>query len=178
VCVVALLVAYAAMAYTASLAKGCSFDEAQQLAVGYNVWLNADYRIEGANGDFIKRWATLPYLISRPDFVDRDDPAWKRGDAYELGRRFFFDVGNQPERLLRQGRAMVVVLGVVAAPRGNVCGAAAGGGGGWGGGGGVGWCLRGRALCSARRADWFPWGCSRLVRTCWRWARSSPPTWR
>ena len=114
VCVVALLVAYAAMAYTASLTKGCSFDEAQQLAVGYNVWLNADYRIEGANGDFIKRWATLPYLISRPNFVDRDDPAWKRGDAYELGRRFFFDVGNQPERLLRQGRAMVVVLGVVA----------------------------------------------------------------
>ena len=112
VCVVALLIAYAAMSYTASFTKGVSFDEGQQLAVGYNIWLNDDYRIEGANGDFIKRWATLPFLLSRPTFVGRDDPHWQRGEAYQMGNRFFFGLGNQPEALLWQGRAMVVLLGV------------------------------------------------------------------
>lgn len=107
-----LLIAYAAMAYSAALTKGLSFDEGQQLAVGYNIWLNDDYRIEGANGDFIKRWATLPYLVSRPNFVGRDDPYWRRAEPYEVGYRFFFGVGNRPEALLRQSRAMVVWLGV------------------------------------------------------------------
>lgn len=110
--VAGLLIAYAAMAYSASLTKGLSFDEGQQLAVGYNIWLNDDYRIEGANGDFIKRWATLPFLVSRPNFVGRDDPHWRRAEPYEVGYRFFFGVGNRPEALLRQSRAMVVLLGV------------------------------------------------------------------
>jgi hypothetical protein len=107
-----LLIVYAAMAFSASLTKGVSFDEGQQLAVGYNIWLNNDYRIEGANGDFIKRWATLPYLVSRPKFVGRDDPYWRRAEPYEVGYKFFFEVGNRPEELLRQGRAMMVLLGV------------------------------------------------------------------
>lgn len=110
----ALLAAYAAMAYTAALVKGVSFDEGLQLAVGYNLWLNHDYRMEGANGDFVKRWATLPFLLSRPAFVPRGDPAWQNPRPYELGRRFLFELGNRPESLLRQARAMMVLLGVVA----------------------------------------------------------------
>lgn len=111
----ALLLLYAVMAYTASLEKGVSFDEGEQLAVGYNIWVNQDYRIEGANGDFIKRWATLPYLLTRPQFVGKDDPYWRRGEPYELGSRFLFDVGNAPEVLLQQARIMAVLLGVAVA---------------------------------------------------------------
>lgn len=110
--VAALLLVYALMAYTAALTKGLSFDEGQQLAVGYNLWLNGDYRMEGANGDFIKRWATLPFLVSRPNFVGQADPNWRRADAYAVGYAFFFEAGNRPERLLRQARAMAVLLGV------------------------------------------------------------------
>lgn len=107
-----LLGIFASLAFTASLAKGVSFDESLQLAVGYNIWLNHDLRIEGANGDLVKRWATLPFLVSRPKFVACDDPMWKGSRAYDLGWRFFFELGNQPESLLRQGRAMIVLLGV------------------------------------------------------------------
>ncbi|MBI5770738.1 MAG: glycosyltransferase family 39 protein [Verrucomicrobia bacterium] len=110
--VTALLAAYAAMAFTASLQKGQSFDEGQQLAVGYNLWLRGDYRIEGANGDLIKRWATLPYLITRPNFPGTDDPYWLKAEPYLLAHRFFFELGNRPEALLRQGRAMMVLMGV------------------------------------------------------------------
>jgi hypothetical protein len=101
------------MAWTATLSKGVSFDEGLQLAVGYNLWLNGDYRIEGANGDLVKRWATLPFLVTRPAFVGHDDPWWRAGGAYELGQRFLFELGNRPETILRQGRAMIALLGVL-----------------------------------------------------------------
>lgn len=111
--VVAILLAlYAALAWSGSWSKGVSFDEGLQLAIGYNIWRNHDLRIEGANGDFVKRWATLPYLISRPNFVARDDPFWKKSRSYDLARRFLFECGNQPEALLRQARAMIALLGV------------------------------------------------------------------
>ncbi|MBI5688695.1 MAG: glycosyltransferase family 39 protein [Verrucomicrobia bacterium] len=108
----ALLVAYAVLATMASRRQGLSFDEGLQLAVGYNLWVHHDYRIEGANGDLIKRWATLPFLALQPKFVGRDDPLWLAGNAYELGRRFLFGLGNSPEQLLWVSRAMVTVIGV------------------------------------------------------------------
>ncbi len=109
-----LLAVYAALAATASWNKGVSFDEGVHLAVGYNQWLHGDYRMEGANGDFVKRWATLPYLVTRPAFPGFDSAALRRGDSYELARRFLFESGNPPEALLAQARAMIVLLGVAA----------------------------------------------------------------
>lgn len=108
----ALLLAYAVMAYSATWSKGVSFDEGEQLAVGYNIWRNHDLRIEGANGDLVKRWATLPYLISQPEFIRRANPLWKNSEPYGLAHRFLFELGNRPESLLRQGRAMMVLLGL------------------------------------------------------------------
>lgn len=110
--VAGLLTVYALLASLAARRQGLSFDEGLQLAVGYNLWVHGDYRIEGGNGDLIKRWATLPFLVLQPKFVGRDDPLWLKGDAYELGRRFLFELGNPPEQLLRASRAMVTVLGV------------------------------------------------------------------
>lgn len=101
------------LAWTASLRKGPAFDESLQLAVGYNLWLNGDYRIEGGNGDFVKRWATLPFLLTRPGFVAADDPHLRSSAPYELGHRFLFELGNQPELLLAQSRAMIALLSIL-----------------------------------------------------------------
>ena len=109
---VLLLAAYATMAFTASLGKTVSYDEGEELAVGYNIWLRKDFRMESANGDLVKRWATLPYLFSRPAFPRQSDFFWRKGDAYEVGREFFFKCGNDPASLLREGRAMNIVLGI------------------------------------------------------------------
>lgn len=110
--VFALLSTYATMAWTATLDKGPSFDEGLHLAVGYNLWLNGDYRMEGANGDLVKRWATLPYLLTKPRFLSDEDKYWKESAPYEVAHRFLFQLGNRPESLLWQGRAMVALLGV------------------------------------------------------------------
>ena len=110
--VIGLLVAYAAITLTASLHKGLSFDEGEEIAIGYNLWLRHDFRMEAANGDLVKRWATLPLLVSKPHFPGTDDPFWQRGESYPVAFQFFFQCGNQPENLLLAARAMTVILGV------------------------------------------------------------------
>jgi hypothetical protein len=107
-----LLAAYAAMSYSASWEKGLTVDEGAQIAAGYNIWLHSDYRMEGGNGDFIRRWATLPLLVTRPKFDGAALPGWRAGNAYATAYSFFFQTGNRPESILRQTRAMVVLLGV------------------------------------------------------------------
>ena len=112
IAVLALLVIYAVVALTASLQKGMSYDEGQQIAVGYNIWLRNDLRLEAANGDLVKRWATLPLLLSRPSFPSVENPYWRAGGAYQVAYAFFFDLGNDPRSLLLQCRTMVLVFGV------------------------------------------------------------------
>ena len=112
--VVALLVFYVGMALSASWQKGMSFDEGLQIATGYNIWLRNDLRIEASNGDLVKRWATLPLLLSKPAFPPVTDADWRVGRAYHVAFKFFFEQGNDPRDLLRQCRAMVLVFGVAA----------------------------------------------------------------
>jgi hypothetical protein len=109
---IALLALYAVLSFSASLHKGPSFDEAEELAVGYDIWTHHDFRMEGANGDFIKRWATLPYLITRPNPATTDNDYWRGAKAYRYGFEFFFQSGNEPEWLLLQGRLMALLIGI------------------------------------------------------------------
>jgi hypothetical protein len=109
--VAGLLVLYLFMALSAAQQKGTAFDEGLHLAAGYNSWLHHDFRFDPANGDFVKRWAALPLLVARPAFPARADPAWREGDIYTVGFKFFFESGNDPAMLLAQGRAMVALLG-------------------------------------------------------------------
>jgi len=112
VCVAALLALYAALAYSAAWHKGPSFDEEEQIAAGYDMWVRHDFRMETANGDLVKRWATLPLLVSRPHLPPTTDRRWREGEPYVVGYEFFFQCGNAAESLLRQCRAMMVLLGM------------------------------------------------------------------
>jgi hypothetical protein len=111
IAVAALLAIYAALALAASMGKGVSFDEAEQIAVGYDIWARHDFRMETANGDLVKRWAALPLLISRPTLPSTSDLRWRQGEPYVVGYEFFFQCGNHPESLLLQCRAMMVLMG-------------------------------------------------------------------
>ncbi len=112
IAVAVLLVLYAVQALWFSRVKGSSFDEGEELFTGYNIWLRGDFRMEGANGDFVKRWATLPLLVTRPHMVSTADPAWRAGDPYWAGFRFLFESGNDADAILLQGRCMIVLLGM------------------------------------------------------------------
>ena len=80
--VAALLVAYVIMALGASRQKGLSYDEGEEIAIGYNIWRNHDLRMEAANGDLVKRWATLPLLLNKSVFPPKENPCWRAGGAY------------------------------------------------------------------------------------------------
>ena len=110
--VAGLLALYAAMALTGSVGKGASYDESEELAVGYDIWQRADFWMEGANGDFVKRWATLPYLFTEPRLPAMEDLNWKNAEPYGLGYQFLFNNHNSPKWLLLQGRAMILLLGI------------------------------------------------------------------
>ncbi|HTB63489.1 MAG TPA: glycosyltransferase family 39 protein, partial [Opitutales bacterium] len=112
--VAVLLALYAIMAIGGSLHKGPSFDEAEELAVGYNIWMYQDFRMESANGDLVKRWDTLPFLFTHPKPAPTDNDYWRKAKAYRFGNEFFFENGNAPDWLLLQGRAMAVWFGVAA----------------------------------------------------------------
>jgi tetratricopeptide (TPR) repeat protein len=101
------------MALSAARQKSPAFDELPHLTAGYNIWLNHDFRFDAGNGDFVKRWAALPLMFSRPAFPPRSDPDWRQGDFFATGFTFFFHSGNDPALLLAQGRAMVALLGAV-----------------------------------------------------------------
>jgi len=107
-----LLAFYAILALATANRRGLTFDESEELASGYNIWLNHDFRMEGANGDFVKRWATVPFLVSQPNFPATTDSNWLKGEPYVLGYEFFFVNGNNPRGLLLQGRLMVILLGL------------------------------------------------------------------
>jgi tetratricopeptide (TPR) repeat protein len=108
-----LLTLYFVMALSASLHKSPAFDEIAHLTGGYNVWLRHDFRFDSGNGDFVKRWAALPLVFSKPAFAPVSDPDWRQGDIFVNSFSFFFNRGNAPDSLLIQGRAMVALLGVL-----------------------------------------------------------------
>jgi hypothetical protein len=107
-----LLAGYFVMAVSASRTKSTTFDEIVHVTAGYSAWINHDQRFDPGNGDFVKRWAVLPLLITRPNFPPLEGEAWRNGDFFPMSRDFMFHRGNDPDAILLQSRSMVALLGV------------------------------------------------------------------
>ncbi|HTU01650.1 MAG TPA: glycosyltransferase family 39 protein, partial [Candidatus Sulfotelmatobacter sp.] len=106
-----LLALHAMLALSAIGRRGFAIDEIDHLTMGYSEWVTHDYRVDTANGDLIKRWASLPLLATRPRFPGGPgDASWRDGNYLKLGEEFFFSSGNNPDRMLLAGRAMAVLV--------------------------------------------------------------------
>ena len=110
--VAALLVLFYGLALSATLDKCTCYDEIAHLTAGYSYWLFNDYRLQPENGNLPQRWAALPLLTTRPTFPDREQLIWQHAHVWKVGREFFYKLGNDADRLLLQGRAMMALLGV------------------------------------------------------------------
>lgn len=109
----ALLGAYFAFATSAAASKSNTFDEIAHLTAGYAYWTLDDYRLQPENGNFPQRLAAIPAVLTGATFPPLDDPDWRRSDVYAFGRTFFFESGNDIDRLLTRGRAVIALLGVL-----------------------------------------------------------------
>jgi len=107
--VAALLSLYGFMALSSIREKSTTFDEVAHLTAGYSYWLPGAFRMNPELGIVAQRWASLPLLVSKPQFPDSDEPWW-RTDSFVMGRRFFYEEGNDYGAMLRRGRTMIVVL--------------------------------------------------------------------
>ena len=109
---IAILIAvlHAAMSITATEDKSPTFDEPAHLTAGYSYWLTNDFRLNPVNGSLPMRWAALPLLFSRPSFASATGRGWQRAEDGLTGHEFFYEVGNDSDRILREGRMMIALL--------------------------------------------------------------------
>jgi hypothetical protein len=109
---IALLIAilHATMSITATEEKSPTFDEPAHLTAGYGYWLKNDFRLDPENGNLSQRWAALPLLFTRPNFISEKDRGWQEADEGQTGRQFFYELGNDSDRMLRRGRMMISIL--------------------------------------------------------------------
>ena len=98
------------MAVTAVSTKSPTFDEPTHFAAGYSYWLRHDFRLDPESGNLPQRWATLPLLFTHPKFVSTEAESWRAADQGAVGSEFLYDVGNNPELLLGEGRRMMAVV--------------------------------------------------------------------
>ncbi len=110
--IVLLLAGYYYMTVSASRTKGTTFDEAVHITAGYNAWRLHDHRFDPGNGDFLKRWATLPLLFSSPNFPPLDSANWRTAEFVLFSRDLLFHSGNDPDSILLQTRRIAALIGV------------------------------------------------------------------
>jgi hypothetical protein len=99
------------LAITAISGKSNTFDEIAHLTAGYGYWTAGTYHLNPENGNLPQRFAALPLLGSGCRFVPADDPALARGQVWDVGRRFFFELGNPIDPLLLRSRALMATTG-------------------------------------------------------------------
>src|SRR6266446_3919575 len=106
-----IAVLHTAMAVTAVNTKSPTFDEPQHLTAGYSYWVTNDFRLDPENGNLPARWAALPLLLSDTKFVPLNDRGWQRADEGRTGHQFFYETGNDSDRMLGQARMMMSIFG-------------------------------------------------------------------
>lgn len=110
---IAILIAvlHAWMAVTAVNTKSPTFDEPQHLTAGYSYWVTNDFRLDPENGNLPAMWAALPLLFDDLKFVPLNDRGWQRAEEGRTAHQFFYEVGNDPDRMIAQARAMMSIFG-------------------------------------------------------------------
>ncbi len=111
--VIVLLACFVALGMSATNRKSVTFDESAHFDGGLGYWLANDYRMQPENGNWTQRWATLPAWLSGYRYPSFDDPTWKASYVWGNAERLFFGIGNDPEAMLRSGRAMIAAAGVL-----------------------------------------------------------------
>lgn len=111
--VAALCLAYYVAATSASADKSAAYDEGLHLVGGYSYWKHGDFRLQPENGNLPQRWAAIPLVLGDTRFPSLDQLDWAMSRAPEMSDQLLFAVGNDAQRVLQRGRAMIALAGVV-----------------------------------------------------------------
>jgi hypothetical protein len=89
-----------------------SFDEHAHLPAGYTYWKTGQIGLNPQHPPLVKLLCAAPLLALKPR-VDWTDPGWTSGNEWRFGHIFFYEWGNDVDRLLFWGRMPVVLLSVL-----------------------------------------------------------------
>lgn len=118
--VTALAITHVALVASSAWNTSSTFDEGLHVTAGYANWLGGDQRLHSGNGMLSQRWFALPLVLAperftfpAPDAIVADQPV----DDFHLlthflAHVFFYEVGNEPEWILRYARTMGALVGV------------------------------------------------------------------
>lgn len=108
-----LCVLHVWLAASVSSRVGVTVDEPLHVTSGRIYWDVGDYRFQPENGNLPQRWLALPLLGEAYSFPNaRVAPAlWNFANPWDLGYKWFFNLGNDPERMIARARAMNALLG-------------------------------------------------------------------
>lgn len=98
------------MAVGSKLNHSTTSDELAHLTGGYSYWKFRDYRLHPENGILPQRWAALPAWLggAHPPSIKSEE--WRKSDVWMVGYDFFYNQGNDHERWLLAGRAMIALF--------------------------------------------------------------------
>lgn len=88
-----------------------SFDEHSHLPAGYTYW-KGDLRLNPQHPPLVKLLAAAPLLWLEPR-VDWSDPSWAAANEWRFGHLFFYEWGNDLDRLLLWGRLPMIGLALL-----------------------------------------------------------------
>jgi Dolichyl-phosphate-mannose-protein mannosyltransferase len=107
-----LALGHAALAVRASRGKSTTSDEIAHLTGGYtfNHW--QDFRLHPENGLLPQRWQALPLGFGPTlGFPSLASDEWRDSHLWWLGHSFFYEQGNDHERMLASARSMNSLFG-------------------------------------------------------------------
>jgi 4-amino-4-deoxy-L-arabinose transferase-like glycosyltransferase len=116
---IALASVHVVLALSSARLESSTFDEGLHLTSGYANWLTGDQRLHSGNGRLPQMWFALPLVLDADDFVfpnaDRVVATQPVADfhllTHFLAHVFFYEVGNDPARILARARPMAALLG-------------------------------------------------------------------
>ena len=131
ICLITVLVTFAAQALMASPSKSASFDEQYHLAAGYAYLRTGDYRLATTHPPLMGLISGMA-LLARTDVVlPLDHPSWAAGDRFLFSDVFLWEANTDSPALGRSGAAPDgsggIITGrdalhVVATHVGSICG--------------------------------------------------------
>lgn len=105
-----LLALHVALGFSAAIDQCTTCDEIAHLTAGYAKWKTGDFRLVPEHPPLAQLWAALPLLVMDVKFPTLDQPSWWTSHQWNFGAAWFYETGNDPQRLLAAGRFMMALL--------------------------------------------------------------------
>lgn len=108
----ALLACFYGLLLTSVYHKSPTFDEPGHITAGYSYLTRNDYRLDPENGNLPELWFALPQLFYATHFPSTASKWWTETDDRNLADEWLYRSGNDPDAIVRRGRAMAALIAV------------------------------------------------------------------